>query len=251
MKAMKRMSTVRYALLLAVVLPALARAQDFPRRDSTLVFTPANPNLIQKASYEPFHNAWGVDIMLSNSGFGAGAFVRHEFSDELSGFVQLAISDVKDEGEVEYFNQAGQSYTPGKINRLLLMPLTLGMQYRLFKDDIVDNFRPYLSAGLGPSAIFVAPYSNPQTITDPFSGTSFTYYEQIDFFKSLKKGQFKYTLGAYIGAGVYFGLDKGSLTGVSIRYYYIPYRPGIESMEGQRIKKFGGFYITLNFGSLY
>jgi outer membrane protein W len=172
-------------------------------------------------------------------------------TDALSGFAQLAISDVKDEGEVEYFNQyTGQSYTPGKINRLLLIPLTFGMQYRLFKDDIVDNFRPYVSAGVGPSAIFVSPYSDPKTITDPLLGT-YTYYEQIDFFKSLKKGHLNYTLGIYVGAGAYFGLDKGTLTGVSIRYYYIPYRPGIESLEGVRIKRFGGFFITLNFGSLY
>ena len=248
MKISKRTHLI---LTLALVAAIGAHAQDFPRRDSSLVFTPANPNLIQKASYEPFRNAWGVDIMLSNNGFGAGAFLRHEFTDELSGFVQLAISDVKDDGEIEYFNQyTGQSYTPGKINRLLLVPLTVGMQYRLFKDEIVDNFRPYVSAGLGPSAIFVAPYSNPQKVTDPVFGT-LTYYEQIDFFKSLKKGQFKYTLGAYIGAGAYFGLDRGTLTGVSIRYYYVPYQQGIESMEGVRIKRFGGFYITLNFGSLY
>jgi hypothetical protein len=248
MKISKRTHLI---LTLALVAAIGAHAQDFPRRDSSLVFTPANPNLIQKAAYEPFRNAWGVDIMLSNNGFGAGAFLRHEFTDELSGFVQLAISDVKDDGEIEYFNQyTGQSYTPGKINRLLLVPLTVGMQYRLFKDEIVDNFRPYVSAGLGPSAIFVAPYSNPQKVTDPVFGT-LTYYEQIDFFKSLKKGQFKYTLGAYIGAGAYFGLDRGTLTGVSIRYYYVPYQQGIESMEGVRIKRFGGFYITLNFGSLY
>lgn len=248
---MKKPKRTHLVLALAAFLAVAAHAQDYPRRDSSLVFTPANPNLIQKATYEPFRNAWGVDIMLSNNGFGAGAFLRHEFSDELSGFVQLAISDVKDDGEIEYFNQyTGQSYTPGKINRLLLVPLTIGMQYRLFKDEIVDNFRPYVSAGLGPSAIFVAPYSNPQKVTDPVFGT-FTYYEQIDFFKSLKYGQFKYTLGAYIGAGAYFGLERGTLTGVSIRYYYVPYQPGVESMEGVRIKRFGGFYITLNFGSLY
>lgn len=237
--------------LLFVIFPLVLLAQDSPRRDSSLIFTPSNPNLIQKTTYEPFRNAIGVDIMLSNNGFGAGAFLRHEFSDALSGFAQIAISDVKDEEEVEYFNQyTGQSYTPGKINRLLLLPVTIGVQYRLFKDDIVDNFRPYVTAGLGPSAIMVAPYSNPIKISDPVMG-NFTYYEQIDFFKSLKKAQMKYALGGYIGAGAYFGLDKGTLTGVSLRYYYIPYRPGVESMEGVRIKRFGGFYITLNFGSLY
>ena len=231
--------------------PSQSRAQEYPRRDSSLVFTPSNPNLIQKTTYAPFRNAWGVDIMLSNNGFGAGGFYRHEFTDVLSGFAQLAISDVKDDNEVEFFDQyTGQSYTPGKINRLLLIPITFGMQYRLFKDDIVDNFRPYISGGLGPSLIFVAPYSHPTTITTP-DGLSITNYDQIDFFSSLKKGQFRYTLGGYIGAGAYFGAETGTLTGVSVRYYYIPYAPGIESMQGVSLKRFGGFYITLNFGSLY
>ena len=250
MKTMKQLSAFLSALVLLAMVPALSLAQEFPRRDSSMVFTPSNPNLIQKTSYEPFHNAWGVDIMLSNFGFGAGGFYRHEFSDLLSGFVQLAVSDVKDDGEVEYINPYnGQSYTPYKINRLLLIPVTFGVQYRLFRDDIVDNFRPYISAGLGPSMIFVSPYSNPEVITLP-EGT-FTYYNQIDFFTSLKKGQLRYTLGGYIGAGAYFGIEKGSLTGISVRYYFVPYQPGIESLQGTRIKRFGGFFITLNFGSLY
>lgn len=248
---MKRLSGFMFAVLMTAIVPALALAQEYPRRDSTIVFTPANPDLIQKTSYEPFRNAWGGDVMLSNNGFGIGGFYRHEFTDVMSGFVQLAISDVKDDGEIEYFNQyTGQSFTPGKINRLLLLPVTIGAQYRLFKDEIVDNFRPYISAGVGPSMIFVSPYSKPVTVTDPDFG-SITYYEQIDFFSSLKKGQLKLTLGGYIGAGAYFGLEKGTLTGISIRYYYIPYQPGIESLEGVRIKRFGGFFITLNFGSLY
>ena len=251
MMPMKRFSRLAFILMLGLATPILTYSQEFPQRDSTLVFTPSNPKLIQKTSYEPFLNAWGLDIMLSNNGFGAGGFFRHEFSDVLSGFAQLAISDVKDDGEVEYFDQyTGQSYTPGKINRILLIPVTFGAQYRLFKDDIVDNFRPYISAGMGPSMILVAPYSHPTQIVGP-DGSTFTYYNQIDFFSSLKKGQLKYTLGGYIGAGAYFGLDKGSLTGVSIRYYYVPYQPGVESLEGVRLRRFGGFYITLNFGSLY
>jgi len=248
---MKRFSFPLISVLLAALAPTLSQAQDYPRRDSAMVFTPSNPSLIQKTTYEPFHNAWGFDIMLSNNGFGAGAFYRHEFTDVMSGFAQFAISDVKDDGEVEYINPyTGQSYTPYKINRLLLIPITLGMQYRLFKDDIVDNFRPYLSAGVGPSLIFVSPYSNPTQEIQP-DGSSLTYYNQIDFFSSLKKGQFKYAVGGYVGAGAYFGLEKGSLTGVSIRYYFVPYGPGIESLQGTRIKRFGGFFITLNFGSLY
>jgi hypothetical protein len=228
-----------------------AQAQEFPRRDSSYVFTPSSPDIIQKTNYQPLHNAWGIDLLLSNNGFGAGGFFRHEFSDVLSGFAQLAISDVKDESEVEYFDPyTGQSIVPNKKNRLLLIPLIFGVQYRLFKDDIVDNFRPYVSFGLGPSMIFVSPYANYYTVPLQGGGTV-TYTDQIDFFKSLKYGQAKYTLGGYIGAGAYFGLDKGTLSGVSVRYYFIPYQSGIESLEHIPIKRFGGFFITINFGSLY
>ena len=246
---MKRYPAVFAAGLLAI-LPALSLAQEFPRRDSSIVFTPASLKLIQKTTYEPYRSAWGVDLLLSNNGFGVGAFYRHEFSDVLAGFAQLAISDVKDDAEIDYIDPyTGTSYTPGKINRLMLFPLTVGMQYRLFKETIADNFRPYLSAGLGPSIIMVAPYSTPKTISLEGQGT-YTYYDQIDFFDSLKKAQMKVTFGAYVGAGAYFGTNSGTLTGVSFRYYYIPYAPGIESLQNVKIKRFGGFYITLNFGSL-
>ena len=249
--AMKRASVVVSVVGLLIITPFVATAQDHPLRDSSLVFTPASPDLIQKTTYEPLRNAWGFDLLLSNNGFGLGGFYRREFSDVFSGFIQLAISDVKDEGEVEYYNQfTGESFVPGKKNRLLLFPLTFGVQYRLFKDEIVDNFRPYLSAGIGPSMVFVAPYSNAKKIPLPDGGTM-TTYEQVEFFSSLKQGQAKYTFGGYVGAGAYFGIDKGTLTGVSVRYYFIPFQRGIESLENVYIKRFGGFYITLNFGSLY
>ena len=43
MKISKRTHLI---LTLALVAAIGAHAQDFPRRDSSLVFTPANPNLI-------------------------------------------------------------------------------------------------------------------------------------------------------------------------------------------------------------
>jgi len=235
---------------LFVLLPSSLIGQEPVPLDTTIVFTPSSPDLISTTHYEPFRNAWGIDLMVSNNGFGLGGFWRHEYSDEISGFIGLAISDVKDEGEVEFYNQfTGQTFIPGKKNRLLMFPLSVGVQYRLFKDDIADNFRPYLSAAIGPSMIFVAPYSIQHTVDGP-NGTS-TYTEQIEFFKSLKYGRPRYTVGAYIGGGAYFGLDKATLSGISFRYYFIPFKDGIEILDRIYIKQFGGFFITLNFGSMY
>jgi hypothetical protein len=221
-----------------------------PVSDTTIIFQPANPDIIQKSTYRPMLNAWGFDIMISNNGFGAGVFYRREFSDEFAGFISFAISDVKDETEVELFDYFGNSIVPFKKNRLMLFPLVAGIQYRIFKDDIVDTFRPYVAAGLGPSMVFVSPYSLRRTESFPGAGST-TTYEQVEFFSSLKYGQAKYTLGGYVGLGAYFGKEKGTLSGINIRYYVVPFSNGIEVLEGGFVKSFGGFYITLNFGSLY
>jgi len=245
----------RQVVLLTLVSIALAgtlTAQNKTGKDSTIVFQPVDQNLVAQSGYTPLLNAWGFDLLISNNGFGAGVFLRHEYTDEIAGFINFAISDVKDEGEVEYYDYwTGQSIIPNKVNRLLYMPLVVGVQYRLFKDDIVDNFRPYLTAGVGPTMIFVAPYARPQTLINPIDNSTLTQYNQIDFFSSLKYGRLKYTVGGYVGAGAYFGMDKGTLSGINIRYYLSPYPGGIEVMTNKAIKNFGGFYITLNFGSLY
>ncbi len=244
----------RQALLLtlaAVILTGLMPAQTKTGKDSTIVFQPVDQNLVAQSGYTPLLNAWGFDLLISNNGFGAGVFLRHEYTEEIAGFINFAISDVKDENEVEYYDYwTGQSIVPNKVNRLLYMPLVAGIQYRLFKDDIVDNFRPYLTAGVGPTMVFVAPYSTPQVV-DLGGGSSTVQYNQIDFFSSLKYGRLKYTVGGYIGAGAYFGMDKGTLSGINVRYYFSPFPTGIEVMTNSAMKTFGGFYITLNFGSLY
>jgi hypothetical protein len=235
-------------LFLAVLFITSAALSQNPVADTTIVFEPSQPDLIrQNAYYNPL-DAWGFDIMLSNNGFGAGGFYRHEFSEEFSGMITLALSDVKDDAEVEYFDYFGNSFIPGKKNRLIMIPLMAAVQLRLFKEDIMDNFRPYLSAGVGPTMMFVAPYSYSRTVSDSTIGT-FQVNEDVEFFESLKFGQAKYTIGGYLSAGAYFGAPYGTLMGLSIRYYFVPFPSGIEVMDGVRVKNFGGFYITLNIGS--
>ena len=236
--------TVLAAIL---ALPSAVLPQEKVPADTAIIFQPATPELVQRSQYEPRHTAWGIDLLISNNGFGAGAFYRSELSDEMAVLVSLAISDVKDDAEVEYVDYFGQSFIPGKKNRLLLIPLMAGVQYRLFKDDIMDNFRPFVMAGAGPAMIYVSPYANPVTVNLP-GGASYTEYNQVDFFSSLGKGRPRYTFGGFVGAGAYFGLERGTLTGVSMRYYYVPFPKGIEILDRVPVKEFGGFYITINFG---
>lgn len=227
------MTTISFSQNFFMRKPTFASTQP----DTNIVFESPNKNFETPQKNSSLHDAWGLDILISNNGFGLGGFYRHQYSNELYGTVTLAISDAKDDNEVEYTTYYGQSYVPGKINRFLLIPLNFGVQYRLFADDILDNFRPYVNVGVGPTVVFASPYDR-------------------EFFNSLGYGQAHYTIGGYVGFGAFFGSDKESLSGINIRYYFIPFQKGLESLINarggiERKKEFGGFFITLNFGSVF
>lgn len=245
------------ALLLLVVVPA-APAQQRPaamRPDTSRSALTHQP----LADQAPPLNCWGVDIMISTDGFGLGTFYRREFSPDLYGFGSFSISEAKDEREFEQFDPYTQiSYVPGKLNRFLVLPLMLGIQYRLFREDIMDSFRPYVNAAAGPAMIYMMPFVQ-------FTPNAAGGYDanQVDFFKSLGKGSPHYTASAFIGFGANFGSDKTSVFGINFRYYFtylfgdgLPslYRinPVTTAPEVSSSKKtFGGFFITLNVGMGY
>lgn len=203
---------------------------------------------------EPYNNVWGLDVLISNDGFGLGTFYRRLFTPDLSGFVSFSISESKDEREVEQFDPYYQiSYVPGKLNRFLVLPLMIGVQYRLFREEIVETFRPYVNAGAGPAMIYQMPFVN--FVQTPAG----VQPEQIDFFKSIGRGHPNYTASAFVGVGANFGSEGSSVFGVNFRYYYTKLfsggLPSLYNLNTYRVagtkKDFGGFFITLNVGMGY
>ena len=232
------MLRITLLFLSIVALPLVLHAQSTEDNDSGSVAksheisTGMQGEEFDKSSLQ-YPNAWGMDILISTGGFGLGGFYRREYSRDLSGFVTLSISEAKDDREVEYVDPLGGTYVPGKKNRFLVIPLMVGVQHRLFSSEIRDNFRPYLSAAVGPTLIYATPYKE-------------------EFFSALGKGHPYYTVGGYVGIGAFFGSDSAVLFGLNIRYYFVPYSSGIESLDTGPLKKdFGGFFITLNVGSAW
>jgi hypothetical protein len=219
--------------------------------DTTSVHTDLQ-NLPSRA--QELHNAWGMDVLISNDGFGLGLFYRREFTPDLYGFVSLSVAEAKEDREVELVDYFGNTFVPGKLNRFMVIPLTFGIQRRLFREEIMDTFRPYVNAGVGPTMIYAAPYTD--VVTLPSGGLLF---KQVEFFESLGRGKPYYTFGSYIGFGANFGSDQTSLFGVNFRYYFTYlFNDGIPSLydsetgqPAQNKTSFGGFYITLNVGMLY
>lgn len=178
-------------------------------------------------------NAIGADIIFSESGFGLGAFYRHQFNQKITGFADFSISEAKDPQEFTYVDYFGNTYTYGKINRAFLLPINLGVQYRLFENDIYDNLRPYINIGIGPAIVLTTPYDR-------------------EFFNAFHAAKLYPTLGGYIGLGANIGINKKNLLGINIRYYEIHlFNKGIEILQNKLENDLGGFFITLNIGTMY
>src|SRR5512141_170798 len=102
-----------------------ARSLVNPRGADTSV-----PNATPPALEPPLKSHWGMDILFSTNGFGLGVFYRKEFSQDIAGVVSLSVSESKDERDMERVDPFTQAtYTPGKLNRFLVLPLTMGIQY--------------------------------------------------------------------------------------------------------------------------
>lgn len=197
--------------------------------DTLFIFQPARPLIDSQSVANRWDDAYGFDLLFSNSGFGAGGFYQHNYTDKLSGFVNLSATGSRKSDEFEQYDAAAQDYrVPGKINRLYTFPLTVGLRYRLLDEVLVDNFRPYANIGVGPTMIVALPYD-------------------YSFFRSFGHAQTYFTAGGFVGIGAEVGGRKPVL-GVNLRYFYIPFQRGLESVKGDPITDFGGLFLTMNVG---
>jgi len=192
----------------------------------------------EKPSVKFPSNAWGVDLLFSEGGFGLGTFYRKAYSQNLTGFVDFSISESKEEREIEFLNVFGNRVVRNKKNRALLLPLNFGVQYRLFTESLTDNFRPYITSAIGPSMVLESPFLKNR--------------RQIDFFEAFKYARMKYTVGGYVGIGSNIGLSQSHLLSISLRYYIIHLLgKGIENLDGKYRKNLSSIYISISIGMRY
>ncbi len=179
-------------------------------------------------------NAFGLDIIFSEGGIGFGGFYRHSLSNKLTFFTDISMSESKDDQEIVRIDPFTlQPFSLFKKNRVFIIPLNFGLQYRLFTDQIYDNLRPYINFGFGPTMVLTTP--NDQ-----------------EFFKAFGNAHAKYALGGYVGFGANFGIDKSNLVGINVRYYYVHlFDKGVEGLFGKFRNNLGGIFLTINIGFMY
>jgi outer membrane protein W len=176
-----------------------------------------------------YHNNWSINVIFSDNGFGAGATIFKHLSPDASAFAGIFFSGAKDEREFEVVDIFGNTYIPYKVNRMFLIPLNIGMQFRLFRDDVTDDLRPFLNFGASPTAVIYTPYNE-------------------SFFASFGKARAKYTVGLFGGVGLDYLTSKTSSLSLNVRYYYTQlFGEGIESLESKEKRFFGGLYFVFSY----
>ncbi|CAN5408150.1 hypothetical protein BH10BAC6_BH10BAC6_03670 [soil metagenome] len=215
-----------------------------PRKaeDTLIVFTSPRPLLENDGLDKPATKAFGLDLIFSNSGWAFGGFYQTRVAEDLTGFINLFFSPYRSTDELENRYLGNIPVVYGKLNRLFIVPLTIGLQYRLFSKGLSDSFRPFIGVGVGPSLIIQTPY-----ITEGSNGIP--YYHE--FFSSFGDATIHGRLGGFVGIGANFGaITKGNMIGVNMRYYAIPFGGnGLESMQGIPISNFGGLFLSLTIGN--
>ena len=98
-------------------------------------------------------------LVLSEYGLGAGGALRGRVADDWSLTAELSVGAGRDEREQSFGGGLfGERVTPFKRNSVLLVPLQLGVERRLFRAQVEDNFRPFVAVAVGPTLAYQWPY---------------------------------------------------------------------------------------------
>lgn len=202
--------------------------------DTVFIFTSPRPLLTTDRSFTELNAGWGLELLFSGNGFGAGVFMQHYFTDDLTGFFSLYISGARNTDEFPEWDQEYRDWrVRDKINRLFMFPVTFGLQQDLLREKLSAGFTPYASVGIGPTFILATPYEK-------------------EFFEAFSYGSFYTRFGGFIGFGANLSSNPTSLMTVNVRYYYIPFGGnGLASVKGHEISDFGGVFLSLSIGSKY
>lgn len=205
----------------------------------------------ETASENPYGSGLGLTIELTNSGFGLGGYYKQAVSPAFSLLGELNINAGKDESEATFSNAFGQRIIEGKANYLLMMPVHIGLQQRLFSESIEANFRPFLQLSAGPTLGYEYPYFEDQNDNGEYDLGDEPRYDALG---GLFKGDFRFGVGALITLGAHFGWSQRTTRGVRIGYRLNYFPKGIQLLEPANSEPqyyFGTPTITILFGRIF
>lgn len=192
---------------------------------------------------------YGAQILLSNSGFGIGGYYQRTLALDYTLVWEGSLSAGKDEREVAFFDRFGRKDVPNKANYLLLLPIQVGVEKRLFRSSIEDNFRPFFRITTGPTIGWRSPYFNDQNENGLLDDDEPTF----DVIDAFPYGSFEFGLGATFAFGAHLGSLSGATQSVRIGYSFTYFKNEIELLSRtirEPTRFFGSPVILVSFGKL-
>ncbi|MEM0964097.1 MAG: hypothetical protein AAGK21_16340 [Bacteroidota bacterium] len=159
-----------------------------------------------------------VVLALTEYGLDAGGAFRARLTDDLSLTAEVSIGAGRDEREQSFSGLFGERITPFKRNYLLILPFRLGLERRLFRQQVEDNFRPFVQMSGGPTLGLLWPYFD----DIDGNGQRSEGEERLGAFAGLGDADVRLGLGATVAVGAAFGRRSAQSLRFGLRGDYFP-----------------------------
>lgn len=191
--------------LLALVLSLLLAATPAAAQGRT---APQLPD----STASRYGSSGAIVFVLTEYGLGAGGALRGRLGDDWSITAEASIGAGRDEREQSFGGGLGERITPFKRNYLVLVPIELGVERRLFRESVEDNFRPFVHVGAGPTLGFQWPYFDDLDA----DGLREEGEDRLGYFAGVGEGEARLGIGGSIAVGAFFG--RGRRSALALRF---------------------------------
>ena len=154
-----------------------------------------------------FGTSVALALLLTEDGLGFGGEARTGLSPDLSFAFETSVTAARDAREQQFFaGLFGETVTPLKRNYAVLLPLHPGLELRLFRRSVEDNFRPFVSLTLGPTLGVQWPYFEDKN----GNGVRDRGEDRLGPFGGLRDAQVRLGAGGTLALGVAVGDSRRS-----------------------------------------
>lgn len=183
---------------------------------------------------EGYKVGFGFNVALTDFGLGVGGQLRIGLSEYTEAIASLKIAGLKDPTEQTFTDFLGYRTIPEKYQRVIAIPLYIGLKKRFFPEAISDSFRPYTSLSVGPTFAFSYSYFfdyNENGFREN-DARIYPFVEPVnDIFTGWSDSESHWGWGGEFVIGVDFGDNFANLSSVQFGYTMNYFTDGIQVLE--------------------
>lgn len=156
----------------------------------------------------------GATLLLTEFGLGLGGALRLGVGGGTALVAEATLGAGRDEREQQFFvGLFGETVTPLKRNYVLLLPAHVGVEQRVFRRAIADNFRPFVQLTAGPTVGYQWPYFDDVD----GDGVRDEDEERLGPWRGFGSGELRVGVGGTLAVGAFFGRGR---TAQGLRFGY-------------------------------